>query len=93
MDQNSAGFTYLKNKFPRINDAKMKEGVFVGPHIGELIQDVKFADQLSEVEKSAWKSFKQFFYYYKAENCRDMVADLVQSYKAMGCSVSLKRYF
>jgi len=62
MDQNSAGFMYLKNKFPRINDAKMKEGVFVGPHIGELIQDVKFADQLSEVEKSAWKSFKSLFF-------------------------------
>jgi hypothetical protein len=26
MDQNSAGFTYLKNKFPRISDAKIREG-------------------------------------------------------------------
>jgi len=59
MDQNSAGFLHLKNKFPRISDAKIKEPVFVGPHIGELIQDVKYADQLSEVEKSAWKSFKK----------------------------------
>jgi hypothetical protein len=29
MDQNSAGFMYLKNKLPRISDAKIKEGVFV----------------------------------------------------------------
>jgi hypothetical protein len=28
-DQNSAGFTYLKNKFPGISDTKIKEGVFV----------------------------------------------------------------
>jgi hypothetical protein len=28
MDQNSAGFTYLKNNFPGTSDAKIKEGVF-----------------------------------------------------------------
>jgi hypothetical protein len=33
MDQNSAGFMCLKNNFPRISDAKIKEGVFVGPQI------------------------------------------------------------
>jgi hypothetical protein len=29
MDQNSFGFMYLKNKLPRIMDAKINEGVFV----------------------------------------------------------------
>ena len=56
MDQNRAGFMYLKNKFPRISDYKIKEGVFFGPQIRELIQDVKFEDQLSEMEKAAWNS-------------------------------------
>jgi len=32
---------YVKNKFPRTSDAKIKEGVFVGPQIRELIQDGK----------------------------------------------------
>jgi len=58
MDKNSAGFMYLKNRFPRISDYKIKEGVFVGPQIRELIQDVKFEDQLSEMEKAVWKSLK-----------------------------------
>ncbi|GFG37707.1 hypothetical protein Cfor_11784 [Coptotermes formosanus] len=58
MDQNSTGFMYLENKFPGISNAKIKEGVFVGPQIRELIQNVKFEDQLSEVVKAAWKSFK-----------------------------------
>jgi hypothetical protein len=58
MDQNSAGFMYLKNKFPRIIDAKIKEGEFVGPQIRELIQEVRFEDQLCTVEKAVWKSFK-----------------------------------
>ena len=49
---------YLKTKFPRISDAKIKEGVNVGPQIRELIQDAKFKYQLTEVYKAAWKSFK-----------------------------------
>ena len=48
--QNSATFVYLQNTFPRISYAKIKDGVFVEPHIRELIEDVKFEDQLSEVE-------------------------------------------
>ena len=51
MYQNSAGFIYLKNKFSRISDVEIKEGVFVGCQIRELIQDVKFEGQLNEVEK------------------------------------------
>jgi hypothetical protein len=41
MEQNNAGFMCLKNKCPRICDAKIKEGVFVGPQIKESMQDVK----------------------------------------------------
>jgi hypothetical protein len=55
MDQNSAGFLYFTNTFPRISDAKFREGVLAGPQIRELIQDVKFEDRLSEMEKAAWK--------------------------------------
>jgi hypothetical protein len=32
----------LTNKFPRIRDAKIKDGTFVGPRMKELIEDVKF---------------------------------------------------
>jgi hypothetical protein len=76
----------------------MKEGVFVGPQIRELIHHVKFEDQLSEVEKAAWKSFKNvttifFLENHKAEDYRNMVADLVQSYKTMGCNTSFKVHF
>jgi hypothetical protein len=57
IDQNGAGFAYLKETFPRISDAKTKEGIFVGPQIRELMQDAKFEEQLTQVEKVAW-SFK-----------------------------------
>jgi hypothetical protein len=40
---------------PKISNAKIKERVFVGPQIREIIHDVKFEDQLSELEMAAWK--------------------------------------
>jgi len=58
MDQNSAGHVYLTNMSPKISNAKIKEGLFVRPQIREAIQNIKFEDQLSELEKATWKSFK-----------------------------------
>jgi len=88
---------YFKRMFPRISKSKFKEGVLVGPQIRELIQDVKLEDQLSEVEKAAWKSFKNvttnFLKNRKAEDDRDMAAHLVQSYTTTGCNMSLKVRF
>ena len=74
----------LKNTFPRSSDTKIKEGVFVGPQTGELINDIKSEDQLSEVEKAARNLIKDIATIlrgnHKAETYRDMLADLVQSY-------------
>jgi hypothetical protein len=94
MDQNSAGFMYLKNKFPKTMMLKSKKGYFVGPQIRELIQDVKFEDQPSEMEKKQrGNHYKMSLILYKAGNYRVMIADLVQSYKAMGSNMSIKVHF
>jgi len=37
MDERGTGILYLKNTFPRVSDAKIKDGIFVGPQIRELI--------------------------------------------------------
>ena len=36
MNQEEAVFTYLWEKFPRLREAKMKEGIFIGPQIWDL---------------------------------------------------------
>ena len=58
LDKNGAGSHYLKGKFPCVSDSKIKEGIFVGTQIRALIPDGNFEDLLSQIEKSAWKSFK-----------------------------------
>ena len=65
LDKNAAGFHYLKEKFPRVSDSKVKEGIFMRPQIRALIRDGYFEDLPSQIEKSAWKSFKsvvKFFF-------------------------------
>lgn len=37
MDEIQAAFKYFHGKLPRISEAKIKEGVFVGPQIRELL--------------------------------------------------------
>ncbi|UYV62698.1 hypothetical protein LAZ67_2001609 [Cordylochernes scorpioides] len=97
MDRNASGFAYLKQKFSSISEAKIKESIFVGPQIRELQQDGNFQNSLNEVEAAAWSSFrnvcKNFLGSVKVENYRDIVNDLLLSYKALGCNMSLKIYF
>jgi hypothetical protein len=54
---------------------------------------VKFEDQLSEVEKSAWESLHNvttsFGGNHKAENYRDMVTGYAESHKFVGSNTSL----
>jgi hypothetical protein len=53
---------FLKHKLPRLNDAKIKEGICVGPQIRELIKDEQFEEQLNEVGKAAWQALRRAFW-------------------------------
>jgi len=78
-------------------DAKNKEAIIIGPQIRKLMQDRQFDKDLNETERNAWLSFKRickdFLGNHKAANHRDVVQDLLTSYKAMGCNMSLKIHF
>ena len=97
MDRTGKRFTYIKNKFPRVSDAKIKEGIFVGPQIRELMKDQNFDEELNDLEKAAWLSFKkvctEFLGNHKANNYSEIVKELLTSYKALGCNMSLKVHF
>ncbi|XP_076659865.1 uncharacterized protein LOC143363151 [Halictus rubicundus] len=51
MDKTGPAFEYLKTKFPTISDAKIKEGIFIGPQIRKLINDTNFNKKLNKLEK------------------------------------------
>lgn len=90
-------FRYLCTKFPRLSEAKLKEGVFVGPDIRKLISDAAFAETMSEKEKETWDSFKdvvlEFLGNRRDENYKDIVTRMLNAFKEQGCNMSLKVHF
>ncbi|KAJ8883145.1 hypothetical protein PR048_014985 [Dryococelus australis] len=58
MDEKGAGFLYSREKFVRVSDLKIKEGIFVGPQIRALFSDRHFEDLLSIIEKFAGNTLK-----------------------------------
>ena len=93
MDNTDHGFQYVRNKFPNTSDAKIKEGIFIGPHIRELMQGKQFNEDLNETERNAWLSFKWICKDFLGNHYQDVVQDLFTSYEAMGCNMSLKIHF
>jgi hypothetical protein len=75
-----------------VSDVKVKECIFIGPQIRELMQDKQFDEDLNETERKAWLSFKRickdFLGNHKAAKYQNVVQDLLTSYKAMGCNMS-----
>jgi len=61
------------------------------------VQDKQFDEDLNDTERNVWLSFKRiskdFFGNKKSANYQDAVQNLLTSYKAMGCNMSLKIHF
>ena len=97
MNQAEAAFTYLQETFPRLSEAKLKEGIFIGPQIWDLIKDEYFDKLLQGDKKVAWDSFKfvvkAFLGNRRAQNYEEFVNKVVQSYQKLDCNMSLKIHF
>jgi len=53
VEKYSKGFPYLRQKFPKISDTKMKEEIFVGPQITQLLEDQYSSTDLNSTEGRA----------------------------------------
>ncbi|GBM82805.1 hypothetical protein AVEN_139450-1 [Araneus ventricosus] len=51
-------FKYLCDQFPGLSEAKLKEGVFVGPDSRKMMKDENSETKMETNESKAWKSFK-----------------------------------
>ncbi|XP_058885016.1 uncharacterized protein LOC131737778 [Acipenser ruthenus] len=94
LDKESAAFKYLQDFFPKLSEAKVKAGVFVGPQIKKILECNEFPKKLTSKEKAAWNSFvavvQGFLGNHKAQNYVELVETLVKNYGTMGCRMSLK---
>lgn len=89
-------FKYLCQQFPSLSEAKLTEGVLVGPDIQKLLRDGNFIMKMNEKEKAAWLSFKlvtSFLRNKKDPNYKSIVAYMLENFKQLGCNRSLKVHF
>ena len=59
VDKTGRGFEYVRNKFPNVSDAKIKDGIFIVLQIRELMQYKQFDEDLNETERNGLLSFKR----------------------------------
>ena len=97
LDRESAAFRYLIQKFPKLSEAKIKEGIFVGPQIRELLNDGHFEETMTAPQLAAWQAFRsvctEFLGNHRSENYIDHIQRLLTSYESLGCKMSLKLHF
>jgi hypothetical protein len=58
LDKKGRSFSFIKDKFSRISEAKLEAGIFDGPQIRELMKDSTFDDCLENYDRRAWHSLK-----------------------------------
>jgi hypothetical protein len=72
----------------------MNVGIFPGLHIKQLLEDHDISIKLNGTERRAWEAFenvcRNFLDNEKAENYSEIVQELISSYSALGCNMSLK---
>ncbi|GBM40261.1 hypothetical protein AVEN_201154-1 [Araneus ventricosus] len=74
VDCGESRFQYLRLKFPKVSEAKIKESIFVGPQFRQLMNDPVFESKLTKKKAAAWtltlfkELAKNFFGNHKAEN-------------------------
>ncbi|GBM48357.1 hypothetical protein AVEN_37807-1 [Araneus ventricosus] len=94
MDKTGDGFNFSETKFPRLCEAKIEEGISVGPQIRQLFKDLTLMKHLNRKEKRAWLAFKNVCMNTlgskKSDDYVTHVEELLSAYKAMRCTMSLK---
>jgi len=58
MDHNGTALLYLRQKFPVLSDAKIREGVFTSPDIRSLHRDEVFERIIMGDGQRAWHAFR-----------------------------------
>ena len=84
MNKQGEGSEYWREKFLKISDSKLKDGIFIGPQIREIINDDLFAHLLTETEKYVWLTCRAICLHFlgnvKAENYKQAFEDLLNAY-------------
>jgi len=57
LNQEGNTFQQIRHMFPKLSDAKIKAGIFVGPQVREMLKSEELEKVMTNVEKEAWIAF------------------------------------
>lgn len=81
----------------KLSNAKIKEEVFNGLQMRDVLQYPIFEMNLTDLELEAWLSFKavvdEFLGKKKSDDYKDLVAKMIADYKKVRAHMSLKMHF
>ena len=97
LDKSGKCFDYICSACPGLSYEKKKAGIFDGPQIRKLLKDPSFITSMSTVEQRAWSAFKEtvknFLGNHKAENYKEIIKELMSSFRKLGCNMSIKVHY
>lgn len=97
LDFGGDAFREIRLMFPKLSEAKIKGGIFVGPQVNAMLKSEKLESVMTKVERAAWCSFRAvvrgFLGNHKDPDYKQLVANLIENFKKLGCRMSLKVHF
>lgn len=89
LDNDSECFKFICENIKK-SDAKLRNGVFTGPEIKNIMKNVNFPQTMTHLEQNAWLSFCDVANHVLgkviAEDWQEKIDLLMSNYQAMGCS-------
>ena len=80
--------------FPKLSEAKIKDGIFAGPQIKAMLKLEKLERAMTKVEKEDWCAFRDvvrgFLGNPKELNYKQLVTNLIETFMKLGCRMSIK---
>jgi len=61
MNKAGEGFDYLRQTCPRKSEAKINEGIYIGPQVKQLFQDLDFKNKFNAADRRSWVAFENVF--------------------------------
>ena len=93
----SRAFRHIRQMFPSISEAKVKDGIFVGPQMRRMLASEELEKQMSDLERNAWQAFRMIVEGFLGNHRRDdyamVMTNLIESYEKLGCRMPLKLHF
>ena len=79
LKSDSEAFKYVQAMFPKLSQAKMKDGIFTGPQIRQMLDSKELEGKMTALERDAWQSFRSVVHGFLGGNKADNYEDLVET--------------